>query len=181
MKKLLLISLALVFAFTMFVPQAMAKSDKAKAAHVYLYEKTPVDPCVPWPVVEDGAWGKLTYTPSGPMFYFVFNGHNLPEAQSYTLIYYPDIAGDPPFPREVYILGSGTTNNGGNVNIAGSYDPGGSLPFDNDVDEPCPAVVDAKIWLVPTDLLNAEGTLIVGWDPSAILFEDEGIYFDYLP
>ena len=176
MKKL---TLLFVVAFIVgFVAAPAMAAGKSNVGHLYLYEKTPVTPCGPWTIVPGGAWGKMKYNKSGPTFDFVFNGHGLPAVQPYTLIYYPDIDGDPTFPREVHELGSGTTNGGGNVHIAGSWDPEGDLPFDYDEDGPCPAIVDAKIWLVPTGLLDPGHNNIVGWDVSAILFEDVGISFD---
>jgi hypothetical protein len=108
---------------------------KSNTAHLYLHEKD-----ADWNIVDDGAWGKMTYNLSGSTFDFVFNGHNLKGIvdTEYTLIYYPD-----PWPGEGLIcLGTGTVDEFGDVHIMGSVDTGN--------------LEDAKIWLVLSDHVECD-------------------------
>ena len=135
-------------------------------AHLYLYEKSGEPD---WEILEDGAWGKMKYNLSGDEFEFVFNGHDLEARSDYTLIYYPD-----PWPGNGLIcLGSGVANKGGNVHIAASCD----IDF-------LPVVLDdnfpdgAKIWLVLSEDVDCENQLMIGWNPTEYLFEDDLIQFN---
>jgi len=171
MKKLTVILFCLVFVLT-FSSLAMAKgktgpAGKSNVGHLYLYEKIPGSLDTPWPIVEGGAWGKMKYNLSGTTFDFVFNGHGLPIGVDYTLIYYPD-----PWPGTGLIcLGSGVVNADGNIHIAGSVDTG-DLPNDGDDNE------GAKIWLVLSNDVGCDAAQMVGWNPTAYLFEYDLITFD---
>ena len=140
------------------------------AEHLYLYEKNPVEEHA-WPIVEDGAWGKMTALRFYKMF-FVFNGHQLVEGTGYTLISYkePDPAGSWPATGCV-ILGTGTADTDGNVHIMGLMP---DLVI-NDYTDGTPTSdeykgqIGAKIWLVLTS--DMEGPDISGWNPAAYLFE----------
>jgi len=122
-----------------------------------------------WAIIEGGAWGKMKYNLSGSTFDFVFNGHDLAIGQEYTLIYYPD-----PWPGTgLKILGAGTVDEFGNVHIKGSVDTG-NLPMEGDAN-----TEGAKIWLVLSKDLGAEA--MVGWTPTAYLFEYELITFVATP
>ena len=142
---------------------------KSKVGHLYLYEKTPATEGA-WPIVEGGAWGKMTYKLLGNTFDFVFNGHELPIGQAYKLIGYKE-----PWPGEgLIILGSGSSNEYGDVHIKGTS---GALPVSQ---YPTPTSDEynncgSKIWLVLADDVTAGG--MVGWRPEAYLFEDNLIYF----
>ena len=132
-------------------------------AHLYLYEKVPGT----WEIVEDGAWGTMQYNLSGEEFEFVFNGHGLEAGEDYTLIYYSD-----PWPgNDLICLGEGTANKGGNVNIVNSLFTG-ALPIEGDTND------GAKIWLVLSDDVDCDNQLMVGWNPTEYLFEEELITFD---
>ncbi len=67
------------------------------------------------------------------------------------------------WPHPIEILGTGTANGGGNVNIAENFDFK-SIPWVIDFNAP-----DAKIWLVKSGDLN--GDTISGWNPTEYLFE----------
>jgi hypothetical protein len=41
-------------------------------------------------------------------------------------------------------------------------------------------LIDAKIWLVPSDGVNCEDAYIIGWHPTEYLFEYELINFEYI-
>ncbi|HSB07059.1 MAG TPA: hypothetical protein VLK23_17920 [Thermodesulfobacteriota bacterium] len=154
---------------------------KSKTGHLYLYEKVEGS----WEIVEDGAWGKMTYPLEGPTFKFVFNGHGLEPKTDYTLIYYPD-----PWPGTGLIcLGSATSNGGGNVHIMGSPDTG-SLPTYEDLNNPdadghtecvdtSTCIEGAKIWLVLSSDVDCDSTstAMTGWNPTEYLFEDVGIVY----
>ena len=133
--------------------------------HLYLHEKDPVT----WEVIEDGAWGKMKYDLSGPMFDFVFNGHGLEAGMDYTLIYYPD-----PWPGDGLIcLGEGTADFDGNVHINADLDTG-DLPAVTDENYPD----GAKIWLVFSADVDCFMENMIGWNPTEYLFEYDLITFD---
>ena len=141
------------------------QAGKSNIGHLYLYEKDPAD----WSIIEGGAWGKMKYNLSGSTFDFVFNGHDLAIGQEYTLIYYPD-----PWPGTgLKILGTGTADGLGNVHIKGNIETG-NLPMEGDAN-----TEGAKIWLVLSKDLG-EGAM-VGWTPTAYLFEYELITFVATP
>jgi len=134
--------------------------------HLYLYEKNPDD----WSIVEDGAWGKMTYRPVGKTLRFVFTGHGLEAGVDYTLIYYPE-----PWPGEGLVcLGSATANQGGQVHISDRVDAG-DIPMEGDEN-------GGKIWLVLSDDVDCDddddGTKMVGWNPTEYLFEYNVITFE---
>ncbi len=166
---------------------------------LYLFEKTPLantEPVGPWPIVPNGAWGRMSYNLWGPTFDFVFHGRRLVPNEHYTLIYYPDR-----WPGEGLIcLGFGIANKGGNLLIKGREDIGTSLPAKYDANwtpcgegapVDCPSgAVGAKIWLVLSDDVDCIGTEIpdsqppqlsplqmVGWRPTEYLFEYNLINF----
>lgn len=158
MRKLLFwsIVLSLLITLPMIAKGPSGPAGKSNVGHLNLLEKDPGT----WEPVEDGAWGKMTYSRSGPEFEFVFNGHALEPGAVYCLIYYPD-----PWPGNGLIcLGCATANGGGNVHIAGSADTG-------DLD-------GAKIWLVLDDDVDCENQKMIGWNPTEYLFEEDLITFD---
>jgi hypothetical protein len=149
------------------VGMAVAKKDgqagKSNVAHLYLYEKIPSGE---WPIVDDGAWGKLKYNLVGPEFDFVFNGHGLEPNTGYTLIYYAD-----PWPGTGGCdIASGTSNEGGNIHLADSADIG-TIPVVADTND------GAKIWLVLSDDYNADTDRMSGWNPAEYLFENNLITY----
>ena len=150
------------------------QAGKSKVGHLYLYEKdsTKADPVTgAWPIVEGGAWGKMNYKLLGDTFkQFVFNGHELPAGVEYKLIAYKE-----PWPGEgLIILGSGTSNEYGDVHIMGTS---GALPVSEYPTQTSNEYNDcgSKIWLVLADDVTAGG--MVGWRPDAYLFEGDLIYF----
>ncbi|MCU0653482.1 MAG: hypothetical protein MUD10_04445 [Candidatus Pacebacteria bacterium] len=148
-----------------------APAGKSNTGQLYLYEKNPAD----WTVVDGGAWGKMTYKLSGPAFDYVFNGHGLVPGGDYTLIYYPDKAGNP-WPRtDVICLGQGLANNGGNAHIANAVDTTTSLPSAADIN------AGAKIWLVESAAVDCAAGVMSGWNPTEYLFEGDLINFTYEP
>jgi len=125
---------------------------KGKAEHLYLFEKDPGT----WMIVEDGAWGKMTYLSDKGTF--CFNGHNLTYGNHYALIYYPD-----PWPGTgLEVLGDGYADELGDIHIADTFDFG-SIPIDGDTNS------GAKIWLVLYE--DQDGSQMIGWNPSEYLFE----------
>ena len=149
--------------------------------HLYLYEKNPDD----WSIVEDGAWGKMTYRPSGKTLRYVFTGHGLEPGVAYTLIYYPD-----PWPGDGLVcLGSATANPGGQVHIRDRVDEI-DIPMDGDENAQSTegeendedSKVGGKIWLVLSEDVDCEddedGTKMVAWNPTEYLFEYDLITFD---
>ncbi len=168
MRKLMLLSivLSLLVTLPMIAKGPNGPAGKSNVGHLNLYEKIN-DNSDDWPIVEDGAWGKMTYSLSGPEFEFVFNGHGLEAGVEYCLIYYPD-----PWPGNGLIcLGRATANGGGNVHIAGSADTG-DLPAENDTNE------GAKIWLVLADDVDCTAARMIVWNETEYLFEGALITFD---
>jgi hypothetical protein len=182
MKKMLIfmIVFAITFSFVLvnssFAKGPTKRAGKSNIGHLYLHQKDSTT----WEIVEDGAWGKMTYKLSGKKFKFVFNGHHLMREDDYTLIYYPD-----PWPGNGLIcLGSGFAlldeeDGSINVHIMGKVTTG-DLPADYDTNTD-----GAKIWLVVSDDVDCEGdaaagTLphMFGWNPDYYLFEYDLITFD---
>lgn len=138
---------------------------RSKQSHLYLFEKDPTT----WEIVENGSWGKMKYTREGSTFDFVFNGHELGINESYTLIYYPD-----PWPgMGLKYLGSDISNEEGNIHIKESIDTG-DLPIFDDYN----CREGAKIWLVLSSDVDVENAMMIGWNPTEYLFENELIFFD---
>lgn len=166
-------------------------SGNSNTAHLYLYEKDPST----WDVIEDGAWGKMTYLLSGPEFQYVFNGHHLKGdgvntiGVSYSLIYYPD--GWPG--TGLIVLGSGMTEEElcpyeyyeglGYLHLEGVVNTGDlPVPSDLNAKEDTTTYDDgttgAKIWLVLTADVDTGAHVMVGWNPGSYLFEGCLITFD---
>ena len=169
------------------------QAGKSNIAHLYLYEKNSSD----WSIVEDGAWGKMKYNLAGPAFDFVFNGHELENNTNYSLIYYADYnrtsspqlwGGDNPGA----LIANGTSNEEGNIHLAGSIELNMDLPWSPDWNiNPAPDYCDynngfddydhccgAKIWLVPSDDYNATAKKVIAWNPTEYLFESDLITYD---
>ena len=181
MKKYLILVLIVLLIGALTVGVLAGKTGpagKSNIAHLYLYEKYPQAPGFvgDWPEVPGGAWGKMKDNQSGETFDFVFNGHDLEPGQEYCLIYFEDPEANPwtTLPN-IFCLGMGTANGGGEVNIAGSVVIGMDLPTINDKNYPG----GAKIWLVLSDNCNNEdwGIWANGWSPTEYLFEGELITF----
>jgi hypothetical protein len=162
-------------------------------AHLYLCEKDPTT----WQIVEDGAWGKMKYNLEGPTFDFVFNGHGLENNTNYSLVYYADYnrtsspqlwGGDNPGA----LIANGTSNEEGNIHLAGSIELNMDLPCSPDWNiNPTPDYCDyhntfddydhcsgAKIWLVPSADYNATAKKVIEWNPTEYLFESDLITYD---
>ncbi|MBU2632308.1 hypothetical protein KKG52_01200, partial [Patescibacteria group bacterium] len=138
-----------VFALAVIVAPASAVKPNGPSAvnglanpgtsHLYLYEKD-----ADWQVVDKGGVGKLSFDVDS----FVFNGHGLNANTDYTLINY-----DEAWSTGQDCLASGTSNKGGNINLAGG------------------AVGTGKIWLVLSSDVDCGTDSMTGWNPSEYLFE----------
>ena len=175
MKKYLIAasSAALVFslAAAVILPTFAGKNGQAgtsNVAHLYLYEKNVLGD---WSIVEGGAWGKMKYNLSAPTFDFVFNGHNLNPDTDYSLIYYAD---GWPGNHPGALLASGTSNDGGDIHLAGPNELNIDLPDPADANYPG----GAKIWLVLSSNYNAATNSLTAWNPTQWLFESELINYD---
>jgi len=170
MKKALFPILALVLVLALPTAVLAAKPDQglkglqgqagdSNMAFVELWEKDSS-----WGIIEDGAWGKLKYNLEGPTFDFVFNGHGLEIETDYSLIYYAD-----PWPgnNPGALIASGTSNDEGDIHLAGSVDLGMNLPDSGDENY----ADGAKIWLVLSDDYDETTCAMTGWNPAEYLFE----------
>ena len=163
MKNVILLVATCAVLISLVAGSAVMASGKSNA-ELYLYEKDPTD----WTIVEDGARGKLRYNLAGAEFEYGFNGHGLESNTDYSLIYYPEPRTT--WPWGVTVIDRGMTNNGGNINLAGSVDLG--MDLGDPTDE------GAKIWLVLTDDINVATSELQWWNPTEYLFENNLIFYD---
>ena len=132
------------------------------AKHLYLYEKDPET----WEIVEDGAWGKITYIPKKDKF--IFNGHGLEPGGLYDLINYApgvnwtrDTYPNPWPGKNSTEIASGIVNEEGNIHLKGSWNETiGEETHD----------IDGKVWLVLSDDFGLNMGM-TGWAPREYLFE----------
>lgn len=139
---------------------------KSNVAHLYLYQKDDTN----WQIIDSGTWGKMTYNLAGPTFDFVFNGHGLQPNTDYSLIYYAD-----PWPgnNPGALIASGMSNDGGNINLAGSVELGMDLPGPDDAN-----TAGAKIWLVPSSDYDADTNSMTAWNQAQYLYEHNLITYN---
>lgn len=157
MKKMLA-TLGLFLALAMVIP-AFAVAGQSSIVQLKLVEKDPSD----WSIVEDGAWGRLTYNKASGRF--VFNGHDLVAGEDYTLI---NFARDTEWPAHINILGAETANVEADVHIAGNY---AYANLEYDETPGTGSTAGYKIWLVLTD--DVADSTLAGWNPTEYLFESE--------
>ena len=171
MKKILTV---LVIASLLLVSLStlIAATPNGWASHLYLYEKNPST----WEVIEDGAWGKITYVEPNPFLNrfcnavansrfarrvpacekkYVFNGHELVSGKDYTLLTYGGWS-------NIKCFGTSTSNDEGNVHLSGVFD------FELMTDD---LNIPVKIWLVPATSVNCELNKMMVWNPTEFLFE----------
>ena len=171
MKKVLVVTLTLALALVLSSSAAVADkgdnpshhkeggvgSSNVGFVHYYqlIWEQLP-DGTWQWTeVVWNGAWGKLKFNLAGPTFDFLFNGHGLQPNVDYKLVRWVE-GGAPP----LTVLAGGTTNGGGEIHLAGSYD------FQEDLSNP-------HIWLVLGDIVTDDGYFAYPWTPNDYLFDQE--------
>jgi len=145
-KKIAIFGLLFSLMFAISIVPALAVANLKGAPYrnlnngtgLYLFEKN-----ANWQIVEGGAWGKLNLKNG------VFKGHGLEPNTDYCLINYVDtwhnVGGA--------LLGSGTTNNGGNIVLKADLKG-----------------VSGKVWLVLDADVNDFG-FMTGWNPREYLFE----------
>jgi len=141
MRKIFLAVLICTLLLTTVLAVKPAVLPASDVRHLYLYEKTPAD----WSIVDGGAWGKMMYSSN-----FVFNGHGLVAGTGYTLVRYKGTI----WPT-VECLTSGTSNNGGNINLAGGIGSYGD-----------------KVWLVLSSDVDCNIGAMTAWNPTEYLFEN---------
>lgn len=137
----LLLSVIPAFAIKANGPSAVnGLAHPGQVSQLYLYEKDSS-----WNAVEDGAWGKMTFSDGS----FVFNGHELTPGEEYSLInYFPDV-----WPGPSSSMASGTADEYGDIHLSGDTSD-----------------LQGKVWLVLSSDFT-EGTGMTGWNPSEYLFE----------
>lgn len=118
--------------------------------------------------LEDGSWGRIMYRWMAPVFDYVFNGHELPPGDDYTLTYQPQ-----PLPSPgVICLGTGTVNDEGDLHLQDAFDIETDLPADYDENED-----EAILALVIASDVDCELGEMTNWDPDNYLFGDEGMFY----
>ena len=161
-----LVTIVPVFAVRPAGPSSSNGLDKGTNDHLYLYEKDSADP--EWPIAEDPAWAKMNINVKKNKF--VCNAHGLTPETDYVLICYQDS-----WPGiGSLLLGSGTTDQEGNVHIKGTIDYEDLPSYTWEIDGK--DVEGSKIWLVlagdfELDVDSDEKGMMVGWAPSEYLFE----------
>jgi hypothetical protein len=148
MKKVLVAAASAALLLSVAVPAIAAKPEDtpkgSPSEHLYLYEKDNTT----WEIVEDGAWGKLTYnTTKGT---FVFNGHGVMPETEYTVVRYED----PWSSHEAVCLGSGESTKGGQVHVSGDMLKGGP-----------------KVWFVLSADVDCEAGKFTTWNGPDYLYE----------
>ena len=128
-------------------PDPQGPAGNSQVEHLYLYEKNPSD----WSIIEDGAWGKMTFKKDKNTF--VLNGHGLEPNTEYALIHYMEN-----WP-EAHVIVRGYTNDLGDIHLSGSWD-----------------VWTMKLWLVlGSDITGDGGDKVIdnftAWNPTEYLFE----------
>jgi hypothetical protein len=148
--------LFIIFAGTVSAGPAQGIDGKGRVGRLYLFEKDPVT----WNIVKGGAFGIMTYkVPQSTVAeeLFIFDGHRLTPDTDFSLIYYPDSG--------LIVLGKGTSDESGNVHIAGHFNFGAILPLATDAQ----LNDGARIWLVLSKDLGTNQML--SWTPTEYLFE----------
>ena len=164
MKSKLALVMILLLALPAVSVLASGQSGKSNVYQLYLAQKDYNDPT--WPVIEDGAWGKLTFKYDGDPnkvvdAKYVFNGHLLTPGVSYTLVNFARV--DSEWPMTVHTLDSAVADEYGNVHITGYYTE--VLGADTTI------ITSGaiKFWLVPSYQVVSEHINV--WAPSEILFD----------
>lgn len=134
---------------------------------LYLYPKDPST----WEIIDNGTWAMMVYNEQGPTFEYMLDGHGLKPNIDYSLIYYAD-----PWPgnHPGALIDSGTTDDSGELHLAGSVELNMDLPHPDDANYPH----GAKIWLVPSSDYDPLQTKMVAWNPTEYLFEGHLITYD---
>ena len=142
------VMMMLLMAASVFAAAGGNQNQNGKANHLSLFEKDPLT----WEIV-DGAWGHIMYKDVGDKF--VFNGHQLPVGEEYTLLTYGGWT-------NVTCLGDNVVNSEGNIHISNVLE----APLMSNE-----AYIPVKIWLVPASDVNCEAGSMTAWNPTSILFE----------
>ena len=155
MKKILL---GLVLAGLLVSVLAGPVSGASTSGRIVLYEKDPslFDPDGGWLVVEGGAWGKCNYKLVGTEITGTFNGHGLDPNTNYTLV---QIDGYP----YVLTLGSGTTNENGNINFKVSGELVGNTYWIG-------LILTGHLQTVCTPMGDCTHAVFTTWDPWEYLW-----------
>ena len=140
------------------------QAGKSSIAHLSFSQ---IDPDTGEPV-EDGAWARMMYRWTAPLFDYVLNAHAVQPATEYELTYQPE-----PMPTSgIVCLGTGTSNPGGELNLQDAFDIATHLPAAYDENEE-----EAQLALVlAADVDCIEGEMI-NWSPEDYLFGDEGMFY----
>ena len=142
-----------------------------------------------YPILDDYSVN-LTFNPCCPEFTFTLTGTVMEADTDYVLIYYADQedkfvnwGGNP-----ALALATVTSDSTGFIDVSGSVDLNGHLPFSDDWnigdDADYTEVPDsylhgkgAKIWLVPSDTYDVGTEKVVVWEPDRMLFETDLVYY----
>ena len=116
-------------------------------------------------ILGDGIGGTLKYIPEGPVFDYEFEGKGLIANKPYCLIYYADpwvSYGSGKHGLTGSLIGSGSSDGSGNLEIESEIDLGTDLPNSDDGNYP----TGAKIWLIPCASYDIPNHRIQNWNPN---------------
>lgn len=117
---------------------------------------------------EDGAWARIMYRWTAPLFDYVLNAHEVAPVTEYELTYQPE-----PMPSAgVICLGTGISNPGGNLNLQDAFDIATHLPAVYDENEE-----EAQLVLVLAADVDCVAGEMINWAPEEYLFGDEGMFY----
>ncbi len=127
------------------------------------------------PITGDGIGGVLTWAGDGPTFSYSVSASGLPATTNYSLIYYAD-----PYPgnNPGKLIGTGTTDSGGNLAFSDNPDLGMDLPMPTDANSGAPHN-GAKIWLIPSANYNVGTNSVTPWTPDNTWLFEGNVYINY--
>lgn len=121
---------------------------KSDTFHLYLYEKD-----IDWNIVEDGAWGKMTFKYEDK---YTFNGHQLNPLSEYTLVNYESW-------NSISCIGNGISDEYGDVHITGMMPAKEDLLIDES--EPgCPFKMTLRLGSFSSTFSFTSLTVVTGRD-----------------
>lgn len=118
---------------------------------------------------DDESWARLTYRWIAPVFDYVYNAHNLPPGEDFTLTYQSDPENGE---GQVICLGTSTVNEEGDLHVQDAFDLASDLPTEDAENQD-----EATLVLVPAEDVTCEDGAMAAWNPIDYVFSDEGMFY----